>query len=90
MRCVCRARDGDHGPYPWFVAVDHHDHDRIVEVTRVPSRFEADALIAKLRANGITASARYGDAGGWAPQFAQFSGPGVLGFESAAALIADE
>lgn len=76
------------------MAVDHHDHDRIVELTRVPSRFEADALIAKLQANGITASARYSDAGGWAPQLAQFGGHGVLVFDSdlerAAALIAAE
>jgi hypothetical protein len=64
------------------VAVDHHDHDRIVELTRVPSRFEADTLIAKLRAYGITASGRYGDAGGMAPQISALSGFGVMVFES--------
>lgn len=64
------------------MAVDHHDDDRIVELTQVPSRFEADLLVAKLQANGITATARYNDAGGWAPQFARISGSGVMVFES--------
>ena len=62
--------------------VDHHNHDRIVELTQVPSRFEADLLVAKLQANGITATARYNDAGGWAPQFARVNGSGVMVFES--------
>jgi hypothetical protein len=74
------------------VTVDHHDQDRIVELTQVPSRFEADALVAKLQANGITAQARYGDAGAWAPHFA-LGGHGALVFESdldtAAALLAE-
>jgi hypothetical protein len=64
------------------VPVDHHNHDRIVELTQVPSRFEADLLVAKLQANGITATARYNDAGGWAPQFARVNGSGVMVFES--------
>ena len=74
--------------------VDHHDHDQIVELVRVPSRFEADVLVAKLEANGITASARHNDAGGWAPQFSMFGGHAVMVFDCdldrAAALIAEE
>jgi hypothetical protein len=64
------------------VPVDHHNHDRIVELARVPTRFEADVLIAKLQANGITASPSYGDADGWAPQLSVFGGHGVMVFES--------
>ncbi len=40
---------------------------RIVEVANLPSRFQADAALALLEANGIEATAKYGDAGGWAP-----------------------
>jgi len=76
------------------MTVDHHDHDRIVERTQVPSRFEADLLVAKLHSNGIMATARYNDAGGWAPQFGRISGSGVMVFESdladAAAVIGDD
>jgi hypothetical protein len=82
------------GSYPLAVAVDHHDHDKIVELIRVPSRFEADAMVAKLQAGGITASARHSDAGGWAPQFSMFGGHAVMVFDCdldvANALIAEE
>jgi hypothetical protein len=64
------------------MAVDHHDHDRIVELIRVPSRFEADVLIAKLEANGITATPIYGDAGGYLPRFSAFGSHAVMVFES--------
>jgi hypothetical protein len=64
------------------VPVDHHDHDRIVELTRVPSRFEADLLIAKLEANGITASPNYGDFGGYLPRVAAIGSHAVMVFES--------
>jgi hypothetical protein len=60
----------------------------------VPSRFEAEVLVSKLQAHGITATARFGDAGGWAPQLAMVDGHGVMVFdcdlERAAAVIADE
>ena len=62
--------------------INHHDHEKIVELTRVPSRVEADILIAKLKANGIDASGRYADADGWAPQFGLLDGYGVLVFEN--------
>jgi hypothetical protein len=64
------------------VPVDHHDHDRIVELISVPSRFEADVLIAKLQANGITASPNYGDAGGYLPRVAAFGNHAVMVFDS--------
>jgi hypothetical protein len=37
---------------------------RIVELVNLPTRFEADAVIGMLRANGVQATAKYGDAGG--------------------------
>ena len=40
---------------------------RIVEVANLPTRFQADAALALLEANGIQAMAKYGDAEGWAP-----------------------
>ena len=76
------------------MTVDHHDHDKIVELIRVPSRFEADTMVAKLQADGITASARHNDAGGWAPQFSRFGGHAVMVFdcdlERATTLISEE
>jgi hypothetical protein len=76
------------------VPVNHHDREKIVELIRVPGRFEADILIAKLHANGIDASGSHGDAGGWAPQLALLDGHSVMVFESdlerATALIAEE
>lgn len=62
--------------------IDHHDHDRIVELTSVSSRFEADVLIAKLEANGITASANYGDFGGYLPRNSPIGRHSVMVFES--------
>jgi hypothetical protein len=74
------------------VGVDHHDHERIVELTRVPTQFEAEVLIAKLHANGIDAILR--DAGNVVPHFSIFDGHGVFVFdgdlERAAAVIAEE
>ena len=53
-----------------------------------------ELIVAKLEANRITATPRYSDAGGWAPQFAQFGGHAVMVFdcdlEKATALLADE
>jgi hypothetical protein len=63
------------------VAPDPRPHDRIVELANLPSRFEADALLAVLATNGISATANYGDAGGWAPNFGTTDGFRVLVFE---------
>ena len=62
--------------------VDHHDHEAIVELIRVPTRVEGDILIAKLHANGIDAIGRSGDADGWAPQLALLQGYAVMVFEN--------
>lgn len=61
--------------------VDHHDHDKIVELCRVHGRFEADVIVAKLRANGITASTNYADAGGYLPRSGLLGGSQILVFD---------
>lgn len=48
-----------------MAGVDHHDHEQIVELTRVSTRFTADVIVAALEARGIKATAEHGDAGGW-------------------------
>ena len=72
--------------------IDHHDHEKIVELTRVPTRTEADVLIAKLKANGIDAMGEYGDIGGWGSHIGIAQGNAVMVFENdverARALIA--
>jgi hypothetical protein len=74
--------------------IDHHLDEKIVVLTRVPSRGEADLMIAKLKANGIDAIGSYGDSDGWAPQYGLVQGYGVLVFENdlvrARALIEEE
>ena len=54
---------------------------KIVEVANFGSRLEADAALALLEANGIQASGKYGDAGGWLPHIALIDGFRVLVFE---------
>jgi len=60
----------------------------------VPSRFEADVLVAALEARGIKAAAVHSDSSGWAPQYAMVVGHRVMVFESdletARALLADQ
>ena len=51
---------------------------RIVELTRFPSRFEADVTIAKLRAAGVRVVMGPDDAGGWYPHLAVAQGHRVL------------
>jgi hypothetical protein len=36
---------------------DHRDHEHIVELTQVPTRFEAEVLVAALESRGIKAGA---------------------------------
>jgi hypothetical protein len=62
--------------------VDHHDHEAIVELIRVPTRAEADVLLAKLHANDIAAMAGYGDASGWLPYLGNSQGHSVMVFEN--------
>jgi len=64
-----------------MTGVDHHDHEAIVELARVPTRFEADVLAAALEARGIKASAVHSDAGGWAPNLSAAVGHRVMVFE---------
>jgi Putative prokaryotic signal transducing protein len=54
---------------------------RIVEVANFGTRMEADAAIALLEANGIQASGKYGDAGGWMPHIALVDGFRVVVFD---------
>jgi len=71
--------------------IDHHDHDAIVELVRIPNRVEADVLAARLEANGIRASVRYGGLGTMVPYPSLADGNAILVFdcdlERAAALI---
>ena len=64
---------------------------QIVELVNVPSRFEADLLIARLDEAGIQAMAKYGDADGMAPSIGLLDGYRVCVFdddlEAAQALI---
>ena len=52
-----------------------------MEAANLPSRFQADAALALLEANGIEAMAKYGDAEGWAPFFAMIDGFRVMVFD---------
>ena len=56
------------------------DDDRIVELVRVPTRFEADAIANDLRANGVEATVAPADE--WWPHMAVWQGNRVLVFES--------
>ena len=59
----------------------HRDDERIVELTIVHSRFEADALVAELEACGINAMVGSDDAGGWRPHMGYAEGYRVLVLE---------
>jgi hypothetical protein len=63
------------------VTVNHHDHDKIVELCRTPNRFEADVIVAKLREAGITASVNYGGVGSTVPHYSFVDGNAVLVFD---------
>ena len=75
-------------------AHDHRDDEQIVELVSVPSRFEADVIVASLEARGIKASAVHSDAGSWAPQFSKLAGHRVMVFEgdvaTAQAILAEQ
>ena len=73
---------------------DHHEGENIVVLAQVPTRFEADVLVAALEARGIKASAVHSDAGGWAPNLSVYVGHRVMVFErdleTARALVIEE
>ena len=54
---------------------------KIVELVNLPTRFEADAVIAMLRTNGIQAMENYGDADGWMPNMGLLDGFRVSVFD---------
>ena len=54
---------------------------KIVEAGNFGSRMEADVAIALLRANGIEASGKFGDSGGWLPHVALVDGFRVVVFD---------
>jgi hypothetical protein len=54
---------------------------RIVELANYSTRFEADLAQSLLESNGIQATAKYGDAGGWMPHIALLDGFRVFVFD---------
>ncbi len=48
----------------------------------MPTRFEADTLVAALESRGIKAGAIHSDAGGWAPHYGVWVGHRVMVFEN--------
>ena len=69
----------------------NRDNEKIVVLTEIPNRLQAEAIAATLEANGIKATVAHGDIGGWAPSMAD--GSRVLVFEGdvdAAQAILDE
>ena len=53
-----------------------------MELVRLPTQFEADAVADDLRQHGIEAMVAGGDAEGWAPHLALYHGHRVLVFAS--------
>jgi hypothetical protein len=76
------------------VAREPRPDGKIVQAANFGTRMEADAAIALLMANGIQASGKYGDSGGWLPHVALIDGFRVLVFDdeldAAQALLAAE
>jgi len=87
----CRSGASDRGSATRVTVIEHgtvygmprerRPGGRIVELANLPSRFEADAVLALLESNGIEAMAKYGDAEGWAPFFATIDGFRVLALD---------
>jgi hypothetical protein len=62
--------------------LDHHDHEAIVELTRLAGPVEVSALIAELQAKGIKAISSSDDLGGIRPNLTFVHGYRVLVFEN--------
>jgi Putative prokaryotic signal transducing protein len=60
----------------------HRNDDPIVELVRLPTRFEAELVADDLRAHGIDAMVAGGDADGWLPHLALYQGHRVMVFKS--------
>jgi hypothetical protein len=63
------------------MAREPRPHGKIVEAANYGTRMEADVAIALLTANGIQASGKYGDSGGWLPHVALVDGFRVVVFD---------
>ena len=77
------TRDSERCPAPNLVEMDREPRPdgRIVEVANFGTRMQADEAIRLLEANGIQASGKYGDAGGWLPHIALVDGFRVVVFD---------
>jgi len=60
----------------------HRNNEKIVELGSMTTRFAADAVVAQLEAEGITASVASDDAGGWQPGLGFSEGYRVMVFEN--------
>jgi hypothetical protein len=71
------------GRSPTLTSVDREPRPdgRIVVAANFGSRIEADHAIELLEAEGIQASGKYGDAGGWLPHIALYDGFRVVVFD---------
>jgi hypothetical protein len=63
------------------MAREPRPNGKIVEAGNFGTRLEAETAIALLEANGIQASGKFGDAGGWMPHIALVDGFRVLVFD---------
>ena len=54
---------------------------KIVEAANLPTRFQAEVAIQVLETNGVQATGKFGDVGGWMPHVALVDGYRVLVFE---------
>ena len=54
---------------------------KIVEAANLPTRFQAEVAIQVLETNGVQATGKFGDMGGWMPHVALVDGYRVLVFE---------
>ena len=61
---------------------EHRNDEKIVDLGSFPTRFGAEALVAQLESEGITASVGSDDAGGWQPGLGFSEGYHVLVFEN--------
>ncbi len=75
-------------------AGDHRENEHIVELMNLPTRFEADVIVAALEARGIKAGAIHSQASGRAPNRSMYVGHRVMVFENdlevARALVAEQ
>jgi hypothetical protein len=71
------------------MAREPRPNGKIVEAANFGTRLEAEAAIALLEANGIQASGKFGDAGGWMPYVSLLDGFRVVVFDDDLAAARD-